>query len=64
MFEGTDTAARRIWSPRPYVSYFGKSRTMAYTSSANSIPFCQTTRFLKLRATPPPSNSCLLTPDS
>src|SRR5579864_176087 len=39
-----DTAARRTWLVRPYISSRGKERVTWYTSSASSNAFCQALR--------------------
>src|SRR4051812_13474146 len=44
MLDGTDTPARCIWLEMPYRSWRGNRRVTAYSSTAKSTPFFQTSR--------------------
>src|SRR5688572_32613327 len=44
MFEGTDTAARRIWLVNPNCSEAGIRRVATYRAFDNVMPFCHAIR--------------------
>src|SRR6476659_9333877 len=57
MFDGTETAARRICTLKPYNSDFRNAPEARYTASTTSTPRCQTTRSRKCATGPADGNS-------
>lgn len=52
MFEGIETAARRIWAVKPNRSRSGNSEEIRYTNLHKCIAFCQATKSRYERISP------------